>query len=89
MSKKSKSRNIFVEAVPNLPMEEQRDLLRALLPPGSDSCISVHAREPLTPPGQRRRRSGPRYFEVEIQGLLPIEQAQLKNAVLGGALAVP
>jgi hypothetical protein len=66
-----------------LPMEQKRDLLRALLPSGSESCIKVVSWEAPEYP-----EAFPKW-RIEIVGLLPIEQAELKKAVLGGALAVP
>jgi site-specific DNA recombinase len=86
-----------------LPMEEQRDLLRSLLPLGSGACIKVEVPEPMTPEQVQHRVFGrppkrlsySEYVEslpkwrLEISGLLPVEQAELKFAVLGGAPAVP
>ena len=77
----SRIRNML--ALRKLPLEEMRDLLRALLPPGSGSCIKIYA----VPAGD-----GNPPWCIEISGLLPMEEPKaekLKKAVLGGALAVP
>ena len=66
-----------------LPMEQQRDLLRALLPLGSGSCIKVVPSNGL--PTYPKAKLVPKW-RVEISGLLPVEQAELEKAVLGGAL---
>jgi len=86
-----------------LPMEEQRDLLRSLLPPGPESHIRVFVPKPMTPEQVQHRvfcnpprrlcyeeylRLLPKWA-LEIVGLLPVEQAELEMAVLGGGLAVP
>lgn len=68
--------------------DEKRDLLRTLLPPDGNAGIlvgvygpeDVNPRDPDSPVGE---------MFVEIKGLLPVEQAVIKSAVLGGALAVP
>jgi len=88
-----------------LSMEEQRDFLRGLLPLDSESCIRVDVLKPLTREQVARRprnavdpsrwASYDEYLEslpkwqLEITGLLAIEQVSLEKAVLGGALAVP
>ncbi len=68
-----------------LPMEQLRDLLRSFLPVGSETGIKVSPSKAL--PADPKAKIGG-YF-IEIIGLLPVERAELKKAVLGGAVAVP
>ena len=69
-----------------LTEQEQQDFLRTLLPPGGDARIVVCvADKPWTPYPDEPVG----FWFVEIDGILPVESAKLKSAVLGGALAVP
>jgi len=43
----------------------------------------------LEPTSPQQRAEGEGRWCIEISGLLPVEQATYKKAVLGGALAVP
>ena len=70
-----------------LNRDELRDLLRMLLPADGNCRIVVNTWDgvPGDPDNPEPRGS----IRIEIEGLLPIERASYKFAVLGGAPAVP
>lgn len=78
-----RARNRRAKDLLALPVEQQRDLLRSLLPSGGEACIKVL---PWKAPKYPEASSN---WKIEIIGLLPIERAVSEKAVLGGALAVP
>jgi len=63
---------------------KKRDLLRSLLPADGGAGIVVG----VAPAGPAERE-GETVWTIEIRGLLPVEDAKYKMAVLGGGLAVP
>ena len=64
--------------------DKKRDLLRSLLPAdgGAGIVLSVAEANPGDPEGVE-------VWTIEIRGLLPLEDAKYKMAVLGGGSAVP
>ena len=64
--------------------DKKRDLLRSLLPAdgGAGIVLGVAEANPGDPEGAE-------VWTIEIRGLLPVEDAKYKMAVLGGGLAVP
>ena len=67
----------------SLTKADQQGLLRVLIPLDSDYAIVVHKTEDidLDDVGER--------WNVEFRGVLSVDGSKLKQAVLGGALAVP
>ncbi len=67
----------------SLTKDEKQSLLRALIPSDSDASIVVHQTQDID-----LDDVGERWY-IEFRGVLPVEGSKLKQAVLGGALAVP
>ena len=57
------------------------------MPPDRDSCIILSPYEPNPNAPDEGEAKG--VFEIKIRGILPVENLNVKKAVLGGALAVP
>ncbi len=77
-----------VHRLDDLAAQEKQDLLRSLLPPDGDGRIIVHVVDKDTPNDPENPEPLGTVY-IEMNGLLPIEQAVYNKAVLGGALAVP